>query len=295
VTKVGKRKGISSMNLKASLASFLAALSLSAPVLACEQWEVAGTFKLHQSNRLTVTGAFQQDGGTLTGDARFFSPTLGDDGTWLDGKITGTATGERIAFDISWYGDYVECNEIECVGSGYASGGRYEGQISQEGEVSGLAWEIRRPDDKVSWRLEGPARCTPKKVTRLGKKPPPKKPGVADTVREPGGVAPPDRSGAVVSDQAGLSDVRPRCKSDFVWREAKPDDYVCVPPASRSRVSKENAEAASRRDPDGAYGPNTCINGYVWREAFDGDVVCVTPEVRALVKEENRLGPSRTE
>lgn len=86
-----------------------------------------------------------------------------------------------------------------------------------------------------------------------------------------------------------------RCKPGFVWREARPEDYVCVPPASRTRTAQENAQAASRRDPNGAYGPNTCINGYVWREAFDGDVVCVTPEVRATVREENRQSSSRTE
>ncbi|MEZ5983442.1 MAG: trypsin-like serine protease [Parvularculaceae bacterium] len=112
-------------------------------------------------------------------------------------------------------------------------------------------------------------------------------------VKEPGGFAP--EKGAAIGDQTSFVRQPRRCKSGYVWREAKPDDYVCVPPQSRARTAQENAQAASRRDPDGAYGPNTCISGYVWREAFDGDVVCVTPEVRALVKEENRLGPSRTE
>lgn len=86
-----------------------------------------------------------------------------------------------------------------------------------------------------------------------------------------------------------------RCKPGFVWREARPSDVVCVTPESRSMVGQENAVAASRWDPSGAYGPNTCVAGFVWREAFDGDVTCVTPERRAAVKEENRVGPSRTE
>jgi hypothetical protein len=56
-------------------------------------------------------------------------------------------------------------------------------------------------------------------------------------------------------------------------------------------VRVENASAGSRVDPNGAYGPNTCLTGFVWREAFEGDVVA--PEVRRLVREENALAASR--
>lgn len=90
-------------------------------------------------------------------------------------------------------------------------------------------------------------------------------------------------------------DAPARCLSGFVWREARPTDYVCVTPESRALVRQENASAPSRWDPNGAYGPNTCIAGFVWREAFDGDTVCVTPARRAEVKEENRLAPTRRE
>ena len=84
------------------------------------------------------------------------------------------------------------------------------------------------------------------------------------------------------------------CKSGFVWREARPDDLVCVTPESRTRVAQENRTAASRVQPGGgSFGPNTCLSGFVWREAFDGDVVCVTPEVRTLVREENSVAASR--
>jgi len=85
-----------------------------------------------------------------------------------------------------------------------------------------------------------------------------------------------------------------RCIQGFVWREARPTDYVCVTPESRAMVRQENAVASTRWDTNGAYGPYTCIAGFVWREAFDGDVVCVTPERRAAVKEENRMAASRT-
>jgi hypothetical protein len=83
------------------------------------------------------------------------------------------------------------------------------------------------------------------------------------------------------------------CKSGFVWRAARPDDLVCVPPEARDRTAQENADAPARVDPAGAYGPNTCIQGFVWREAFPGDLVCVTPDTRDRVAEENQLAPTR--
>jgi hypothetical protein len=83
------------------------------------------------------------------------------------------------------------------------------------------------------------------------------------------------------------------CKQGFVWREARPGDLVCVSPSSRQRVAGENATAASRVDPNGAYGPASCTGGFVWRETFPGDTVCVRPETRALVAEENRLAATR--
>jgi hypothetical protein len=87
--------------------------------------------------------------------------------------------------------------------------------------------------------------------------------------------------------------VKDACASGYVWREARPQDHVCVPPASRTLVAQENRSASKRWDPAGAYGPKTCVSGYVWREAFDGDTTCVSPERRAEVKNENQLGPSR--
>jgi hypothetical protein len=80
-----------------------------------------------------------------------------------------------------------------------------------------------------------------------------------------------------------------------VWRVARPTDVVCVTPDSRALVAHENSIATTRWDPNGAYGPYTCIAGFVWREAFDGDVVCVSPERRAEVKEEGRMAPQRRE
>jgi hypothetical protein len=84
------------------------------------------------------------------------------------------------------------------------------------------------------------------------------------------------------------------CRPGFVWRVARAQDLVCVTPEARSRTARENAEAASRVNPAGAYGVNTCIYGYVWRQAFPDDRVCVTPQARALVRQENSEASSRT-
>ncbi len=84
------------------------------------------------------------------------------------------------------------------------------------------------------------------------------------------------------------------CVSGYVWREARPQDLVCVTPETRSRTAADNRFAASRREPNGGpYGPNTCRQGYVWREAFPGDVVCVSPQTRAQAAEDNRQAASR--
>lgn len=77
------------------------------------------------------------------------------------------------------------------------------------------------------------------------------------------------------------------CTPGYVWREANPQDLVCVVPSTRSATRTENSLAASRRNPRGAWGPNTCISGYVWREAYAGDVVCVTPASRARAHYDN--------
>jgi hypothetical protein len=101
-------------------------------------------------------------------------------------------------------------------------------------------------------------------------------------------------SPAVSSAAGAVATVDPNvCKSGYVWREARPGDVVCVTPEARRRTSAENAAAASRVDPNGAYGPATCISGFVWREAFEGDTVCVAPETRDLVRTENQAASTR--
>lgn len=84
------------------------------------------------------------------------------------------------------------------------------------------------------------------------------------------------------------------CKAPYVWRDAAPNDHVCVLWDIRQQTANENALADQRRSPTGGiYGPNTCIAPYVWREAFPGDVVCVPVTSRTQAAEDNRAAASR--
>jgi hypothetical protein len=84
------------------------------------------------------------------------------------------------------------------------------------------------------------------------------------------------------------------CLYGYVWREAGPDDRVCVTGDGRAQTQADNEVHASRVVPGGGpYGANTCQPGYVWREAFGFDQVCVTPENRDRAATQNRLHSSR--
>jgi S1-C subfamily serine protease len=97
--------------------------------------------------------------------------------------------------------------------------------------------------------------------------------------------------GGYISTRSTTTD---RCQSGYIWREAQPNDHVCVTPETRQRTANENASAAGRADPRGAYGRDTCLTGYVWREAFQGDHVCVSGESRRQAAADNRYAGSRT-
>jgi hypothetical protein len=84
------------------------------------------------------------------------------------------------------------------------------------------------------------------------------------------------------------------CIQGYVWREATPNDHVCVTPEVRSQTAADNSTATSRIDPvDRTYGSFTCVQGYVWREAIPNDLVCVTPETRSQAKSDNSQASSR--
>lgn len=76
------------------------------------------------------------------------------------------------------------------------------------------------------------------------------------------------------------------CLPGYVWREAVPNDYVCVTPATRSQTAYDNSQKALRLRPIHArfYG---CVQGYVWRDAAPVDFVCVTPATNSQAAYDN--------
>ena len=90
------------------------------------------------------------------------------------------------------------------------------------------------------------------------------------------------------------SEMPERCLQGFVWREARPEDRVCVPPAERAATRDENNQAAARRNPAGGpFGPDTCLAGFVWREAYPNDHVCVPPPSRERARASNTAAAQR--
>lgn len=80
------------------------------------------------------------------------------------------------------------------------------------------------------------------------------------------------------------------CRQGYVWRQANPEDHVCVTPQQRQQAASDNALAPGRTA-KGSQAPARCLPGYVWRQANAQDFACVPPQTRALVAEENREGP----
>jgi len=100
--------------------------------------------------------------------------------------------------------------------------------------------------------------------------------------------------GLLVSSPAAPQYGSDTCGPGYVWREAFPNDHVCVAPATRERAAADNRQAASRREQGGgASGPDTCRAGFVWREASPTDHVCVTPDVRTAAAYDNAQSASR--
>jgi hypothetical protein len=88
------------------------------------------------------------------------------------------------------------------------------------------------------------------------------------------------------------SNIVDQCKAGFVWRDAGPNDRVCVTTTVRQQNRDDNAAAPSRWV-NGPSGPHTCVQGYVWREAFAGDQVCVTTAQRTQASNDNTAAASR--
>jgi hypothetical protein len=77
------------------------------------------------------------------------------------------------------------------------------------------------------------------------------------------------------------------CAEGYVWREAFPEDHVCVSPQVRDMVKEQNRNAGQYATKDG------CVPGYVFRMAGPRDQVCVTEDERDQAEQDNRLADTR--
>ncbi|WP_162641665.1 hypothetical protein [Streptosporangium sp. 'caverna'] len=77
------------------------------------------------------------------------------------------------------------------------------------------------------------------------------------------------------------------CMRGYVWREAFPNDFVCVLPDWRMVTAAENKARVANRFPTYPH-PDKCRPGFVWRQAGLADYVCVSPASRNFNQAYNR-------
>ena len=74
-----------------------------------------------------------------------------------------------------------------------------------------------------------------------------------------------------------------------MWREARPNDRVCVTATVRRKAAADNRAQEQRRATPRPGTPwDACRTGFVWREATATDHVCVTGQTRLTTATQNR-------
>jgi hypothetical protein len=258
---------VSNRSLVAAFAALiaipLASVTEAGAAAQCRQWDVGGRWWIQQSGQVFGYFDVDQRGDLLEGRGR--ADSFSNPG--MSGGLDGTLEGSSVEVTVYWHSDIV---------------GVYRGTIGPTGRIEGRTFDKRHPSKRAAWFTTNKMRCLARVDGSTAPQPPPEQKKIKVLGK-----------GKIDLETSGAGQQAGRCLQGFVWRTASPNDLVCVTPEARARTTQENARAATRRDPNGAYGPESCISGFVWREAFAGDTVCVTPETRTLVREENRLAASR--
>ena len=265
-----------------AISVWLAASPTSAQGI-CNQWDLSGNWQAIQSNGYKPQFSLTQKGTELQGSVRYskVEPNCAKTATCpiITGSADGSIRGGAFNLNVYWKDGKI---------------GVYSGTVGPQGRLLGNTYDQKTPTSTASFNSSRTMTCVDR---NSGSSTTQSKPGGASTPPPPQGSNMPDRPSKILGKRP-TGQTSAICKQGYVWREARPNDLVCVTPASRARAAQENQVAASRRQPGGgAYGPNTCRQGFVWREAFTGDLVCVTPDIRTLVKQENasaaqtRVGP----
>ena len=245
----------------------------------CAQWDVS-RISFMQSGHTSVSLSLSRNGNEISGTAvQYFvakgGPFTGGDPVQGRGDVhNGVLRGGSLEFDVDWGSD----SKYERA----PTRGVYKLKIDEFGRLSGTTYDFNKPSyraqisgfEQLSCEFQAATPASDKPVHRLGKK-----------------ISPQQTEERTRLNVVRASEVSAagRCASGLVWREAGPDDHVCVSPTARSRVAAENAAASSHRaENGGAYGPDSCRSGFVWREAFANDRVCVVPAARRRAQDENR-------
>jgi hypothetical protein len=135
-------------------AAFAALLAWALPAAAqsgCGAWDVSGIRTIEQGNGIRVNANLQQAGDTVTGTATWTQTVSNSRETYsraYDAGVEGALDGDRFDVVMTWNNGSV---------------GVYSGTIDAQGFVaSGLNYDRRRPDVRVTWRNVEPFRCRPK-------------------------------------------------------------------------------------------------------------------------------------
>jgi len=99
----------------------------------------------------------------------------------------------------------------------------------------------------------------------------------------------------VAAAQAASAPAKGTCKPGYVWREANPEDHVCVTPQQRQQVVNDNAAASQHTESGGRVKipgtpPAACLQGYVWRQERSPNLLAT---IRAFEGEAPLHHPSR--
>ncbi|MFJ5779844.1 hypothetical protein [Streptomyces sp. NPDC093094] len=96
------------------------------------EFNVGGTWTLHQGTGHQVTFEIQQNGTSLDGEAS----TPG-----MRGKGKGSVAGDRFVYTVDW----------DPTGKGNGPLGEYSGLFNIEGRITGLTVDLNQPGSQAFW------------------------------------------------------------------------------------------------------------------------------------------------
>lgn len=115
---------------------FAAMLAGTPPAVACAQWNAQGIYKISQSNGFTVSFTLYQEGGHISGRARYPGAV---------GDVSGDIAGESFRLMVEW---------------NKTSRGQYSGFVDANGWVlGGKTYDAKNPASSATWSAYAPLTC----------------------------------------------------------------------------------------------------------------------------------------